>query len=133
MPPSRSFTATYENECVTCKQPILIGQTIRFRTKGSRDLEHEACPKLSAPPVGSSRGQEGPKPGVSLPPAAAFSDAPIYTYHRRLNIWRQGLEAGWVELGVSTRGRSIMDVEIAEVDDRVRKLSRLNETGEVYK
>ena len=66
-------------------------------------------------------------------PCRPLGDSPIYTHHRILRFWHQGRELGYVEEGVSVKGRPLLDIEIEDVDSRVRKLAYLNEKGELAK
>jgi hypothetical protein len=134
-----------EMTCAKCDRVIPAGTAMELvawtpTRSGKKAPNHVEClspPKPSAPPAVQFPRQEGPNPGSiggsSPAPGAASFDAPIYTYHRRLNILHQGSVAGWVEHGVSTRGRTILAIEEQAVDDAIRRLANKNERGEVYK
>ena len=54
-----SFPCKYEGViCIRCHQEIAIGSMIQFARKGSKDKEHETCPRAS-PPVAPSVRQGG--------------------------------------------------------------------------
>jgi len=137
--PSKEFPSKFENQCCRCHKPILIGQMIRFISRDSKDLEHVNCP---TPPAASNG--EGPKeanntPRVgnpvanATPPAASYSDAPIYTHHRTLNFWWQGQLVGHIEEGVSVKGRPLTAIEVEDVDARIRLAKTRNVYGELLK
>ena len=74
-------------------------------------------------------GEQPPPPAAPLP----AGDAPIYTYHRRIQFWGQGLMLGWVEQGVSVKGRYILPIEIEQVDTVIRQAATRNVLGELQK
>ena len=126
-----------EMTCAICRQVIPRGTSLELvawtpTRSGKQAPNHLDC---LSPPVRSSTRPAGPTEPVSKAsaPAALPGDAPIYTYHRTLYIWRQGVRVGRVDQGVSVRGRDLLDIEVAQVDDRIRKLSNLNERGELMK
>lgn len=130
--------------CAICNGPIPIGSDLRTvawtpTRSGKKAPNHVEClspPKPAAPPVVASEGQAGPKSvAATTPPAAAptGSDAPIYTYHRRINVWWQGQQVGWVEHGVSTKGRAILPVEEEHVDEAARRQMNRDEFGRLRK
>jgi hypothetical protein len=149
--PSRSFPAKYESECPYCHETILEGDELWYRNRNDKSPSHVTCPKSYAPPA-TSVG-EGPKPGQALDPrakaellgtgvrvpmdkaapAAASPGDTIYTYHRTLFIYWQGLQVGKIEQGVSVKGRRLLHVEIEEVDEIIRLQSNFNEKGETWK
>ncbi len=62
---SKSFECKYEgHDCVSCGEPLLLGQTIRFKVKGAKDMEHETCPKKAVPPPPSMPGRPETNPEI---------------------------------------------------------------------
>ena len=60
---SRAFPSKYANECVRCGGLILIGQSVFYPDKDSKELCHEFCPNKPAGPV-------SPTPAPASAPAA---------------------------------------------------------------
>jgi hypothetical protein len=119
---SKFFPAKFPNTCVRCTGKIAVGEMCRFVARDSKELEHETCP-----------GSPAPTP-AARPTVYPRNDTPIYTYHRKLTVWgNAGRIEGEVDVGISTRGTPISDLEIAEVDSKIARAALRNARGELLK
>jgi hypothetical protein len=127
----------YDEACAICGGKIEAGVKAWVDKVGPRWKRwHEfhgsdglAQLRPPTPPEASSKGREGPPGGASSPPPVGSSDLPIYTYHRTVEIWYQGVRVGTVDNGVSRR-IPISELDMDEVDMRTRRTRNLNEWGE---
>ncbi len=137
---SKSFVSKFpDTVCVRCDKKIEVGAEIRFARPGSKDKEHaNACPGVpQAPTLPTGSTLVVPRIGETPTPHPPFvngpGDAPIYTYHRRVNVWQDGLLRGFVEEGVSVKGREITAIERVHVDDAAVYLVNRDEFGRLRK
>ena len=82
-----SFPCKYEGViCIRCHQEIAIGSMIQFARKGSKDKEHETCPRASPPwrrplDMGGSPWVSTPSPGDGRRGQVTRTQL---TYHHRM-------------------------------------------------
>ena len=129
-------TLNRDSTCLDCGRTIPAGTYLDdlIWNRGRRQWAHGRCPPPAPPqsaaisPVGSPHS--GPEPH---PPARDAVDAPIYTHHRVLKFYRQGMLVGEINEGVSVKGRPLNALEIENVDALVREQAKRNELGELAK